>query len=143
MTSNQKLKQWIEEVSELTQPDNIHWCTGSDEENAQFQKAMLKTGEFLELNQKTHPGCYLHRSDPTDVARVEHLTFICTENEADAEAPEGGRFGVSSNTGTGVFDGVVQRSGLFQRLLHVVGCHRLIPAGRFGCHRQFLLEWWE
>ena len=84
VTSNQILQQWIEEVSDLTQPDNIHWCTGSAEENQQFEKTMLATGEFIELNQETHPGCYLHRSDPTDVARVEHLTYICTSSEADA-----------------------------------------------------------
>jgi phosphoenolpyruvate carboxykinase (GTP) len=84
VTSNQILKQWVEEVSELTQPENIHWCTGSDEENRQLVEGMLVTGEFIELNQDTHPGCYLHRSDPSDVARVEHLTFICTTSEEDA-----------------------------------------------------------
>ena len=84
MTSNQILKQWVEEVSELTKPDNIHWCTGSDDEHRQLVEGMLETGEFIELNQETHPGCYLHRSDPTDVARVEHLTFICTTDRDDA-----------------------------------------------------------
>ena len=84
MTSNQALKQWVEEVSKLTRPDKIHWCTGSDEENRQLIDGMLDTGVFIELNQETHPGCYLHRSDPTDVARVEHLTFICTPEQDDA-----------------------------------------------------------
>ena len=84
MTSNQILKQWVEEVSQLTRPDNIHWCTGSDEEHRQLVDGMLATGEFIELNQETHPGCYLHRSDPSDVARVEHLTFICTSEREDA-----------------------------------------------------------
>jgi phosphoenolpyruvate carboxykinase (GTP) len=84
VTSNQALKKWVEEVSELTQADNIHWCTGSEEEHRQLVDEMLETGEFIELNQETHPGCYLHRSDPSDVARVEHLTFICTEYEEDA-----------------------------------------------------------
>ncbi len=84
MTSNAILKQWINEVSELTQPENIHWCTGSDEENRQLIDGMLETGEFIELNQQTNPGCYLHRSDPSDVARVEHLTFICTSKKEDA-----------------------------------------------------------
>ena len=84
MTSNRRLRRWVEEVSELTQPDNIHWCTGSAEEHRQLVDEMLVSGEFLELNQETHPGCYLHRSDPGDVARVEHLTFICTEDEEDA-----------------------------------------------------------
>jgi len=84
VTSNPILKQWINEVSELTQPDNIHWCTGSDEENRQLVDGMLETGVFIELNQETNPGCYLHRSDPSDVARVEHLTFICTSEKEDA-----------------------------------------------------------
>jgi len=84
VTSNAILKQWINEVSELTQPENIHWCTGSDEENRQLINGMLETGEFIELNQQTNPGCYLHRSDPSDVARVEHLTFICTSKKEDA-----------------------------------------------------------
>jgi phosphoenolpyruvate carboxykinase (GTP) len=84
VTSNDNLKRWVEEVSELTRPDNIHWCTGSDEENQKLIEGMLKTGEFIELNQETHPGCYLHRSDPSDVARVEHVTFICTPEREDA-----------------------------------------------------------
>jgi GTP-dependent phosphoenolpyruvate carboxykinase len=78
MTSNQILKRWVEEVSELTGPDNIHWCTGSQQENQQLVDGMLASGVLIELNQETHPGCYLRRSDPDDVARVEHLTFICT-----------------------------------------------------------------
>jgi len=84
VTSNQILKQWVEEVSALTQPDNIQWCTGSEEERRQLVNGMLASGEFIELNKKTHPGCYLHRSDPSDVARVEHLTFICTTERDDA-----------------------------------------------------------
>jgi phosphoenolpyruvate carboxykinase (GTP) len=84
VTSNQILKQWVEEVSALTQPDSIQWCTGSEEEQRQLVNGMLVSGEFIELNKKTHPGCYLHRSDPSDVARVEHLTFICTTEREDA-----------------------------------------------------------
>jgi phosphoenolpyruvate carboxykinase (GTP) len=84
VTSNQILKQWVEEVRDLTGPDNIHWCTGSDAENQQLMDGMLATGVFIELNQDTHPGCYLHRSDPDDVARVEHVTFICTPEQEDA-----------------------------------------------------------
>ncbi len=84
MTTNQILKQWVDEVSELTHPDNIHWCTGSAEENQQLVEGMLQTGEFISLNPETHPDCYLHRSDPDDVARVEHVTFICTPNRDDA-----------------------------------------------------------
>jgi phosphoenolpyruvate carboxykinase (GTP) len=84
VTTNQALKQWVEEVSALTQPDDIHWCTGSDEENQQIIDGMLVSGDFIKLNPETHPNCYLHRSDPDDVARVEHVTFICTPERDDA-----------------------------------------------------------
>ncbi|MGA7966129.1 MAG: phosphoenolpyruvate carboxykinase (GTP) [Gammaproteobacteria bacterium] len=83
-TTNRALSDWIEEVARLTQPDRIQWCDGSDEEYQALVKEMLTDGTLLELNQKTHPGCYLHRSDPSDVARVEHLTFICSREREDA-----------------------------------------------------------
>lgn len=84
MTTHKALQEWIDEVAELTQPDHIHWCDGSDAEYQELTELLLATGGFIELNQETHPGCYLHRSDPADVARVEHLTFICTSQQADA-----------------------------------------------------------
>jgi phosphoenolpyruvate carboxykinase (GTP) len=83
-TTHPELARWVEEVAALTRPEKIHWCTGSDEEAAELTRQMLESGDFIALNPETHPGCYLHRSDPQDVARVEHLTYICTENEADA-----------------------------------------------------------
>src|SRR4029079_6670600 len=61
-----------------------HWCDGSEAEYQQLVDQMLKTGDLIELNQETHPRCYLHRSDPKDVARVEKLTVICTKNKDDA-----------------------------------------------------------
>ena len=83
-TSNQELQSWVEEVSEMTKPDNIYWCNGSKEEYEKFIQEMLGTGDLMQLNEETFPNCYLHRSDPSDVARVEHLTFICTEDSDDA-----------------------------------------------------------
>ena len=83
-TTNQELNNWIEEVKELTQPDRIHWCDGSKEEYRRIVQEMLKTKELYELNQETHPNCYLHRSDPNDVARTEHLTFVCTSKPETA-----------------------------------------------------------
>src|SRR5690606_6736676 len=77
-TSNEALKRWVDEVARLTGPQAIHWCDGSDAENQQLLTQMLASGDLLELNQQTHPRCYLHRSSPSDVARVEHLTFVCT-----------------------------------------------------------------
>jgi phosphoenolpyruvate carboxykinase (GTP) len=78
------LNRWVESVANQTQPDSIHWCDGSDEENARLVKAMLATGDLVRLNERTHPDCYLHRSNPSDVARVEHLTFVCTPVPEDA-----------------------------------------------------------
>ena len=84
MTSLPELQHWVDRVSDLTQPDRIHWCTGEEEEFDALVAEMLDSGLFLPLNSETHPGCYLHRSDPGDVARVEHLTFVCTSEQADA-----------------------------------------------------------
>ena len=83
-TSNASLKRWVDDVARLTQPASIHWCNGSDAENTALIDAMLKSGDLIKLNQDTHPNCYLHRSHPSDVARVEHLTFVCTRNKEDA-----------------------------------------------------------
>lgn len=83
-TSCLRLKKWIDEVAELTKPKEVYWCNGSDEEYQTFAEKMLADGSFIKLNEKTYPNCYLHRSDPTDVARVEHLTFVCTPTKDDA-----------------------------------------------------------
>jgi len=78
------LEQWVDKTAQLTRPKNIYWCDGSDAEYNHLVQEMLKTGTLLELNQKEYPGCYLHRSDPSDVARTEHLTFVCTNKKDDA-----------------------------------------------------------
>ena len=78
------LNDWVASVAKLTQPDAIHWCDGSDAENARLLDVMHASGDLIALNQETHPNCHLHRSNPQDVARVEHLTFVCTRNKADA-----------------------------------------------------------
>jgi phosphoenolpyruvate carboxykinase (GTP) len=83
-TSNASLKRWVQDVARLTQPASIHWCNGSEAENAALIEAMLKSGDLIKLNPQTHPNCYLHRSNPSDVARVEHLTYVCTRNKEDA-----------------------------------------------------------
>lgn len=79
-----ELSAWIQTYATLTDADHVHWCDGSDEENAGLVKLMLQTGDFVALNKQTHPNCFLHRSSPSDVARVEHLTYVCTSNEVDA-----------------------------------------------------------
>ncbi len=81
---NRALSDWVDEVARYTQPDRIHWCDGSDAENVVLTKQMLADGTLHALNAQANPGCYLHRSHPSDVARTEHLTFICTESQIDA-----------------------------------------------------------
>jgi len=78
------LEAWVEESAKLTKPAKIVWCDGSDAENERLTEAMLNDGTYTELNQKTYPRCYLHRSNPNDVARTEGLTFICTSKKENA-----------------------------------------------------------
>jgi len=78
------LQDWVDQVAELTQPDKIHWCDGSEAEYQRLINQMCQSGDLIPLNEDNYPNCYLHRSDPSDVARVEHLTYICTGNEEDA-----------------------------------------------------------
>ncbi|PZO08686.1 MAG: phosphoenolpyruvate carboxykinase (GTP) [Lysobacteraceae bacterium] len=80
------LNDWVASVAQLTQPAAIHWCDGSGAENSQLVALMLSTGDLVRLNETSHPNCFLHRSSPSDVARVEHLTFVCTA-EKDAAGP--------------------------------------------------------
>ena len=84
MTQNQKLRDWVKEAAELCQPETIHWCDGSQEENNALADILVKAGTFTRLNPEKRPGCYLAWSDPADVARVEDRTFICSEDEIDA-----------------------------------------------------------
>ena len=81
---NRDISKWVDEVAGLTKPDRIHWCDGSDAEFQTLRGELVARNELLPLNQGSFPGCYLYRSDPADVARVEHLTFVCTQNREDA-----------------------------------------------------------
>jgi phosphoenolpyruvate carboxykinase (GTP) len=78
------LNDWVADVAALTRPDAIHWCDGSDAESAALIAKMQADGTLLPLNGDTHPDSWLHRSHPDDVARVEHLTFVCTSARDDA-----------------------------------------------------------
>jgi len=75
---------WVDSVCELTQPRAVHWCEGSEGESRELTARLVREGQLITLNSQTFPGCHLSRSNPADVARVEHLTFICTPNREDA-----------------------------------------------------------
>ncbi len=81
---NQALLQWIDEVVALCQPDRVHWCDGSDAEYDQLSSELVAGGTFKRLNETLRPNSYLAWSDPSDVARVEDRTFICSRNQDDA-----------------------------------------------------------
>jgi phosphoenolpyruvate carboxykinase (GTP) len=78
------VSEWVASVRELTQPDAVRWCEGSDDEFRGLVADLEKSGELLQLNEAHYPNCFLARSHPSDVARVEHLTFVCTTDKDDA-----------------------------------------------------------
>jgi phosphoenolpyruvate carboxykinase (GTP) len=83
-SNNAAIRRWVDEIKDLCTPDQVVFCDGSEEEKQRLIKECLATGELIELNQSKMPGCYLHRSAPHDVARTEHLTFVCTKDKDDA-----------------------------------------------------------
>ncbi len=78
------MEAWVAEAAGLTKPDKVVFCDGSETENQAILHQMLKQADSFRLNEKTYPQCYLHRSNPSDVARTEHLTFICSREKEDA-----------------------------------------------------------
>jgi phosphoenolpyruvate carboxykinase (GTP) len=83
-TRNQALTSWVEEIAELAKPKAIHWCDGSAEEYDRLCRQLVEAGTFRRLSDAKRPSSYLAWSDPSDVARVEDRTFICSEIEAEA-----------------------------------------------------------
>ena len=83
-TKNKKLIEWVNEVAQLTQPDRVEWCDGSQGEWDRLTQVLVDGGTFTRLNADKRPNSFLARSNPSDVARVEDRTYICSLNEADA-----------------------------------------------------------
>ncbi len=84
MSMTSVAEQWVNDAAGLTAPSRTEWCDGSKAEYDRLIEAMLRDGTLLPLNSRTYPNCYLHRSHPSDVARTEQLTFICTGRKDDA-----------------------------------------------------------
>ncbi|MEA2132224.1 MAG: phosphoenolpyruvate carboxykinase, partial [Solirubrobacteraceae bacterium] len=83
-TRNQSLVRWVDEVAAVTQPDAVHWCDGSADEYDALAQDLVDAGAFEKLSEAKRPNSYLALSDPSDVARVEDRTFICSQREEDA-----------------------------------------------------------
>ncbi|HQL47618.1 MAG: Phosphoenolpyruvate carboxykinase (GTP) [Acidobacteria bacterium ADurb.Bin340] len=81
---NPKALAWIQEMVDLCQPDSVHWCDGTQSEYDALCERMVQTGTFKRLNPEKRPNCFLANSDPSDVARVEDRTFICSRRKEDA-----------------------------------------------------------
>src|SRR5689334_21559732 len=84
MSVSSVAEKWVESTAGMTRPSNVVWCDGSKQEYDRLIEQMLRDGTLLPLNPRTYPSCYLHRSHPSDVARTEQLTFICTREREDA-----------------------------------------------------------
>ena len=83
-TTHEDILSWVEEVAALTRPERVHWCTGSDEEWRELNDGLVETRTLVRLNPEKKPNLFWAASDPTDVARVEDRTFICSVRERDA-----------------------------------------------------------
>eukprot|EP00826_Nyctotherus_ovalis_P019361 TRINITY_DN1595_c0_g1_i8.p1 TRINITY_DN1595_c0_g1~~TRINITY_DN1595_c0_g1_i8.p1 ORF type:complete len:473 (+),score=-47.97 TRINITY_DN1595_c0_g1_i8:59-1477(+) len=84
ITDNKTVLNWVDEMQKLLFPDKVVWIDGSEEQKREIYRMATDEGELIKLNQQKLPGCYLHRSNINDVARVEDRTFICTSEERDA-----------------------------------------------------------
>ena len=86
MVVNESVRKFVKEAAAMCRPDDVVWCDGSEEERERLTQVAIRVGDLIPLDQESLPGCYLHRSAANDVARTEHLTFVCSREQDDAGA---------------------------------------------------------
>lgn len=84
MDVNPSVRKFVKEAAAMCRPDDVVWCDGSEDERERLTRVAIRSGDLVPLDQETLPGCYLHRSAANDVARTEHLTFVCSRERDDA-----------------------------------------------------------
>ena len=84
MVANESVRKFVKEAAAMCRPDDVVWCDGSEEEKERLTQVAIRVGDLIPLDQQSLPGCYLHRSAANDVARTEHLTFVCSREQDDA-----------------------------------------------------------
>lgn len=113
---NDSIKKWVADTAEITKPEKIVWIDGSEEQLEALRQTALSTGELIKLNEGKLPGCYLHRSDTGDVARVEGRTYICAPSEAQAGPTNNW---MAPDKMYSILDGIMQNS-MQGRVMYVI-----------------------
>ena len=131
MTTNKHVLTWVSEMEAMVKPDKVVWIDGSEAQLEELRREAMSTGELEKLNEEKLPGCYLHRSVPNDVARVEGRTFICSRDKGDAGPTNNWMAPAEAYEKLGkLFDGAMKGRTMYV-IPYIMG-HKGSPFGKAG-----------